>query len=324
MPVLVTGSAGFIGAKVTEMLLDQGQTVVGIDNLNDAYDVQLKHWRLRQLDGRVGFSFERLDITDRERLTRLFARENAFDAIINLAARAGVRQSVEDPWTYFETNVMGTLNLLELCRQHGVPKFLQASSSSVYGASTAVPFQEDADTSHPISPYAASKQAAETLCYTYHHLYGMDITVFRYFTVYGPAGRPDMSPFRFVQWLSEGQPLLVYGDGTQSRDFTYVDDIARGTIAALGLTGHHVLNLGSDHPIVLTEVIAQFEQLLGKTATLDRRPPQSTDVPSTWADITQARALLNWQPQTAFAEGAARLVDWYLANRSWARGLKTS
>ena len=236
--VLVTGCAGFIGARVTELLLNQGHTVVGVDNLNDAYDVRLKHWRLARLEGRPGFTFHRLDITDRMALHTLFealAVSGLLSAVVNLAARAGVRQSVENPWVYYETNVTGTLNLLELCREYGGKKFVLASTSSLYGANNPRPFCEDADTDEPLSPYAASKKAAETLCYTYYYLYGLDVTVLRYFTVYGPAGRPDMSLFRFVQWISEGRPVIVYGDGTQERDFTYVDDIARGTLAALKL-----------------------------------------------------------------------------------------
>ena len=233
--VLVTGCAGFIGWKVCEFLLKEGYIVIGVDNLNDAYDVRLKHWRLAQLEGQPGFTFHRLDITDRPALARSTFNVQRFDAVINLAARAGVRQSVENPWVYFETNVTGMLNLLDLCRDFGIKKFVQASTSSLYGANNPRPFCEDADTDEPLSPYAASKKAAETLCYTYYYLYGLDVTVLRYFTVYGPAGRPDMSLFRFVQWISEGRPVIVYGDGTQERDFTYVDDIARGTLAALKL-----------------------------------------------------------------------------------------
>lgn len=327
MHVLVTGSAGFIGSHVCHTLLAAGHTVVGVDNFTDAYDVRLKEWRHTQLKERPGFDFHRLDICDRPAVSRLFEQAGGaaepFDVVINLAARAGVRQSVEDPWVYFQVNVTGTLNLLESCRRHGVHKFVLASSSSVYGAGEAVPFREDADTSRPISPYAASKKAAEVLCHTYHHLYGLNLTVFRYFTVYGPAGRPDMSPFRFVQWIREGRPVVVYGDGSQSRDFTYVADIARGTTAALSLTGCHTINLGSDKPVALNDMIAQLEALIGRKAQIDRRPALSTDVPRTWADITRARALLGWQPETTFAEGARLLVEWYGENRDWARDIHT-
>lgn len=318
---LVTGAAGFIGSKVTELLLADGHTVVGIDNLNNAYDVRLKHWRLAQLEGKPGFEFHRLDITDREALRELFSLR--FDAVINLAARAGVRQSVENPWVYFETNVTGTLNLLELCREHDVPKFVLASTSSLYGKDNPMPYREDADTNHPLSPYAASKKAAEILCYTYHYLYGIDVTVFRYFTVYGPAGRPDMSLFRFVQWVSEGRPVHIYGDGTQQRDFTYVDDIARGTIAGLRPLGYEVINLGSDTPVPLMDTVRLIEDLTGKTAQLEFHPFPKADVYATWADINKARRLLGWHPQMTHRQGIAALVEWYQANRDWARGIIT-
>ena len=329
--VLVTGCAGFIGAKVTEFWLADGHVVVGVDNLNDAYDVRLKHWRLAQLDGKPGFEFHRLDITDRSALARSTFNVQRFDAVINLAARAGVRQSVKNPWIYFETNVTGTLNLLELCREFGVKKFILASTSSLYGANNPRPFQEDANTDGPLSPYAASKKAAEALCYTYHYLYDIDVTILRYFTVYGPAGRPDMSLFRFVQWISEGRPVIVYGDGQQSRDFTYVDDIARGTLAALKPmcfdeaqeSGYEAINLGSDRPIVLTDAIRLVEELVGKRAMLEYRPRHPADILATWADISKAERLLGWRPQTTFREGVTRLVDWYQRNREWARNVAT-
>jgi UDP-glucuronate 4-epimerase len=244
-------------------------------------------------------------------------------AIINLAARAGVRQSVENPWVYIETNTTGTLNLLELARQHGVPKFVLASTSSLYGQHNPMPYREDADTNQPLSPYAASKKAAEALCYTYHYLYGIDVTVFRYFTVYGPGGRPDMSLFRFVQWTAEGRPVLVYGDGQQSRDFTYVDDIARGTIAGLKPVGYEVINLGSDQPVVLMDALRTVERLLGQSARIDFQPMHRADVPATWADISKAERLLGWRPQVTTDEGIRRLVAWYQANRAWAREVAT-
>jgi len=373
---LVTGCAGFIASKVAEFLLADGHAVVGVDNLNDAYDPRLKHWRLAQLEGKPGFELYRLDICDREALRRLFeqgskgAREQRsggaegqgssaeftpallppsslapqhpgtsapFDAIVNLAARAGVRQSVENPWVYFETNVTGMLNLLELCKECGVRKFIQASTSSLYGANNPRPFREDANTDGPLSPYAASKKAAETLCYTYHYLYDIDVTVLRYFTVYGPAGRPDMSLFRFVQWISEGRPVIVYGDGQQSRDFTYVDDIARGTIAALlnpkteisnsqseiRNPKYEVINLGSDRPVVLMDAIRLVEELVGKKATLEYKPRHPADVLATWADIGKAKRLLGWQPRAQFREGLAHLAAWYRENRQWAKDVQT-
>ena len=318
---LLTGAAGFIASKVAELLLGDGHTVVGIDNLNDAYDVRLKQWRLAQLEGKPGFEFNKLDICDRDGLRRLF--DVPLDAVINLAARAGVRQSVADPWVYFETNVTGTLNLLEMCREFGVHKFVLASTSSLYGANNPRPFREDANTNHPLSPYAASKKGAEALCYTYHYLYGIDVTVFRYFTVYGPAGRPDMSLFRFTQWISEGHPVTVYGDGQQSRDFTYVDDIARGTIAGLQPVGYEVINLGSDEPIVLMDAIRLVEELTGEEANLEFKPRHPADILATWADIGKAERVLGWGPQVSFKDGVARLVAWYGENRKWAKDVVT-
>jgi UDP-glucuronate 4-epimerase len=323
---LVTGVAGFIASNVARRLLDQGHTVVGVDNVNDAYDVRIKEWRLAQIEGQPGFEFHRLDITDRATMAAAFARLHAqapFDAVINLAARAGVRQSVQDPWAYVDTNVTGTLNLLELCREHDVKKFVLASTSSLYGARNPRPFREDADTNGPLSPYAASKKGAEAMCYTYHYLYGIDVTVFRYFTVYGPAGRPDMSVFRFVKWINEEHPVQVYGDGRQSRDFTYVDDIARGTIAGLKPLGFEVINLGSDEPVVLMDAIRLIERLLDKEALLEHKPRHPADVMATWADIGKAERLLGWRPQVSFEEGISRAVTWYQANRDWAKDVVT-
>ena len=325
---LLTGSAGFIASAVCNQLLQQGHRVVGIDNLNDAYDVRLKEWRLRQTEGKPGFTFIRADISNMEAMRSLFAKEQkesgrTFDAVINLAARAGVRQSVENPWVYVETNVTGTLNLLELCKEHGVKKFLMASTSSLYGAHNPRPFREDADTGKTLSPYAASKKAGEVLCYTYHHLYGIDIAIPRYFTVYGPAGRPDMSLFRFTQWINEGRKVLIYGDGSQSRDFTYVEDIARGTIACLSLTGYNIVNLGSDRPHGLMDVVRLIEKLTGKRANLEYKPMHPADVLATWADIGKARSALGWQPETNFEAGITALVDWYNVNREWAKDIDT-
>jgi nucleoside-diphosphate-sugar epimerase len=324
---LVTGAAGFIASRVVEFLLDEGHTVTGVDNLNDAYDVRLKEWRLARLRGRPNYFFHRLDIVDRLALRELFASTSStgapYDAVVNLAARAGVRPSVENPWLYVETNVTGTLNLLELCREFAVNKFVLASTSSLYGARNPRPFREEADTDGPLSPYAASKKAAEALCYTYHHLYELDVTVFRYFTVYGPAGRPDMAPLRFVQWISEGRPVTVYGDGRQSRDFTYVDDVARGTIAGLRSLGYEVINLGCDQPVVLNDFIRLIESLTGREARLEFFPSHPADVRATWANIDKAERLLSWRPQISLRDGLARLVDWYQANRDWASRIET-
>ena len=318
---LVTGVAGFIASKVAEFLLADGHTVVGVDNLNNAYDVRLKQWRLDQIKNHPNFEFHQLSITDLKALRPLF--ETQFDAIINLAAWAGVRRSVENPWVYIDTNVTGTLNLLELCKEFGVKKFVLSSTSSLYGKDNPMPYREDANTDHPLSPYAASKKAAEALCYTYHYLYGLDVTVFRYFTVYGPAGRPDMSLFRFVQWISEGRPVTVFGDGKQSRDFTYVDDIARGTIAGLKPLGYEVINLGSDTPVVLMDAIRLVEELVEKKAKIEYKPRHPADVLATWANISKAERLLGWRPQVSFEKGIRQLAVWYQTNRSWAKRVTT-
>jgi nucleoside-diphosphate-sugar epimerase len=269
----VTGCAGFIGWKVTEFLLAEGHTVVGVDNLNDAYDVRLKHWRLDQTKDHPNFTFHRLDICNREALHELFnpqseIRNPKFDAMINLAARAGVRQSVGNPWVYIETSVTGTLNLLGLCRVFGVKKFVLASTSSLYGANNPQPFREDANTDGPLSPYAASKKAPEALCYTYHYLYSMDVVVLRYLTVYGPAGRSDMSVFQFIRWIAEGELLHLYDDGSQSHHFIYVNDIAVGMFRALQALGYEIINLGVDHPVSLREIIARVEDLFGRKARI--------------------------------------------------------
>lgn len=321
---LLTGVAGFIASQVAEVLLAAGHTVVGLDNLNDAYDVRLKEWRLRRLVGRPGFKFQAADICDRPALEQAWAAGGgAYTAVINLAARAGVRYSVENPWVYLETNTTGTLNLLELCRRAGVPKFVLASTSSLYGSHNPQPYREDADTNRPLSPYAASKKAAEMLCHAYHHLYQLDVSVVRYFTVYGPAGRPDMSLFRFVQWISEGRPVIIFGDGRQSRDFTYVDDIARGTVAALKPLGYEILNLGSDRPAPLMDLLRLIEARVGRTAQIEYRPAHPADVRATWADISKARALLNWEPAFTYERGVEALVAWYRQERAWASQLRT-
>lgn len=322
---ILTGAAGFIGSRVADLLLENSHTIIALDNLNDAYDVRLKDWRLNRLVGQPNFVFRKVDIADRAAVDAIFdefAGEKV-DAVINLAARAGVRQSVENPWIYFDANTTGTLNLLEKCRTLSIPKFILASTSSLYGAHNPMPFSEDADTSRPLSPYAASKKAAETLAYTYHYLYGTDVTVLRFFTVYGPAGRPDMSLFRFVQAVSEGRKVPIYGDGQQSRDFTYVDDIARGAIAALRPLGYEVINLGSDAPVVLADALAAVEEFAGRSATIDRLPMHKSDVRATWANISKAEQLLGWRPRVEMREGIRRLVDWYNANRVWASTIET-
>lgn len=323
MRLLVTGTAGFIGSRVTELLLEQGHQVCGVDNMCAAYDIRLKQHRLKLLEGRPGLDFRLGDISDRGSLSTIWKECGPFDGVVNLAARAGVRQSVENPWVYIDTNVTGTLNLLDLCRRDGVGKFVLASTSSLYGKSNPVPFREDADTDKPLSPYAASKKGAEALCFTYHHLYDLDVTVFRYFTVYGPAGRPDMSLFRFVQWIHEERPLRLYGDGRQSRDFTYVDDIARGTILGLRPLGYQVINLGGDSPHDLLELIALVETEVGRKAEIEQHPMHPADVMATWADISKAGDLLGWRPEVDLAQGVARLCAWYRENRAWAKEIDT-
>ncbi|MHC4398484.1 MAG: NAD-dependent epimerase/dehydratase family protein [Planctomycetota bacterium] len=329
---LVTGCAGFIGARVTGLLLEGGHRVVGVDELNDAYDPRLKQWRLSTLEPHEGFRFHRLDVTDRAAMARLFEagapspdagdiEQTPYSAVINLAARAGVRPSVENPRLYFRTNCDGTLNLLELCRRFGVGKFLLASTSSLYGARKRLPYREEDDTDRPLSPYAASKKAAETLAHAYHHLHGLDVTVLRYFTVYGPAGRPDMSVFRFIRRMAEGEPIVVYGDGTQRRDFTYVDDVARGTVAALAPFGYEVINLGADRPVKISAIVAQIAELVGRRPVIRHRPAHRADVPATWADVSKARRLLGWSPEVSLQEGLTRSVQWYRDNRDVARPL---
>lgn len=322
---LVTGAAGFIGARTSEMLIEQGHTVVGVDNLNDAYDVRIKEFRLRKLQALDGFEFVRDDISDREILNRQSPITNrSFDAVINLAARAGVRYSVSDPWTFLNSNVLGTLNMLELCRQTGCKKFLLASTSSIYGANPPYPTPETASSSEPLQPYAASKKGAEVLAHSYHYLHNIDVSVVRYFTVYGPAGRPDLAMFRFVQWISEGRPVLVNGDGKQSRGFTFVDDIARGTIAALKPLGFEIVNLGGHEVISINDLIGLTEEVVGKSAQVQYGPPNLADMFQNWADVSKARQLLGWQPQVGLREGMERLVEWYRAEREWAKDIVTA
>ncbi|NUQ64680.1 MAG: GDP-mannose 4,6-dehydratase [Pirellulales bacterium] len=314
-PYLVTGCAGFIASRVTGLLLEAGHRVVGVDNLNDAYDPRLKHWRLGRLKSHTAFRFRQMDISDRTSVEQLFEEDGPFGGVVNLAARAGVRTSVEDPWVYYRANCEGTLNLLDACRGYGVRKFLLASTSSLYGSHNPVPYREDADTNCPLSPYAASKKAAETLAFTYHYLHGLDVSVLRYFTVYGPAGRPDMSVFRFIRRIAEGEPIVVFGDGSQERDFSYVDDIARGTVAALGDVGYEVINLGGDRPVRLSAVIETISSLVGQPVKIDHRPAHPADVPATWADVSKARKLLGWTPEVSIEEGLRRSVQWYRENR---------
>tara|TARA_B100000242_G_scaffold185520_1_gene133357 strand:- start:11370 stop:12356 length:987 start_codon:yes stop_codon:yes gene_type:complete len=322
---LVTGAAGFIASQVSKQLLDQGERVVGVDNLNDYYDVRLKNWRLEQLKARLNsenFSFSDLDIEDQAKLSDLFQAKGPFNAVLNLAARAGVRYSMENPHVYLSTNAEGTLNLLECMRTHGCKKLVLASTSSLY-AGQKMPFTEDLAVNEPLSPYAASKKAAELMAYSYHKLYQMDVSVVRYFTVFGPAGRPDMSPYRFIKWIAEEETIQMFGDGSQSRDFTYVDDIGRGTIAAIEDIGYQIINLGGGrNPVSLNTIISKIEELLDKKAKIDHKPFHAADLMETWADISKAKNLLGWEPQVSLDEGLEKSIQWYMDNRNWLKEVK--
>jgi nucleoside-diphosphate-sugar epimerase len=320
---LVTGSAGFIAARVVEFLLQDGHHVIGVDNMNDAYDVRMKEYRLSLLQAQNNFQFSQLDIADRDSLLRLRDQLDGVEAVFNLAARAGVRSSVVDPWLYYDTNLTGTLNLLDLCREVGITKFILASTSSIYGAKAPLPTPEGASSSYPLQPYAASKKAAEVLCYTYHYLHGIDVTVNRYFTVYGPAGRPDMSMFRFMQWIAEGQPVRIFGDGEQTRGFTYVDDIARGTIMGLKPVGYEIFNLGGHEQISINNLVDAIADEMDQPATRQYEPAAQADMLASWADVTKAGRVLGWEPQVVLAEGMARMAAWYKSERAWAAAIET-
>lgn len=323
---LITGAAGFIGARTSEILISQGHTVTGLDNMNDAYDPRMKEYRLKKLQALPGFTFHKLDISDRETVLgpRSTVTGQHFDGIINLAARAGVRFSVENPWIFLESNTTGTLNMLELCRRTGCGKFIMASTSSIYGANPPYPTPESASSSEPLQPYAASKKGAEAMTHAYHHLYNIDATVLRFFTVYGPAGRPDLALFRFVQWILEDRPVHINGDGEQSRGFTYIDDIVRGILAALKPVGYEVINLGGHEVITINGLVTLIEELTGKKAEVIHGPPNPADMYTNWADVSKARDLLGWSPQFDMHTGTQALIDWYLAERSWAKDVLTA
>lgn len=316
MKILITGCAGFIGARTTQLALEGGHEIVGIDNLNDYYDVRIKNERLDPLLQTDGFQFHELDIEDGNGLDRIFSCHQ-FDAVINLAARAGVRASIIDPHVYMRTNTVATLNLLERMARNGISKFVIASTSSLY-AGQSLPFTEDATVTRPISPYAATKLAAEALSYVWHHLHGIDVSVLRYFTVYGPGGRPDMAPFRFAEWIRRGQPIQLFGDGSATRDFTYIDDIARGTLAALKPLGYEIINLGGgNRPVAINEMIHALEHHLGKSAVIDHQPAFAADMKDTAAEIGKAEALLGWKPRIPPDDGFAETARWHLANARW-------
>lgn len=318
--IVVTGCAGFIGWKAAHSLLERGDNVLGIDNLNDYYDPKMKEWRLLTLLNKPNFEFQKLDIGNYESLKSLL-KGKKIEAIINLAARAGVRASVENPWVYLDTNLKGTLNLLEICKDSGIKKFVLASTSSIYGLED-IPFSEDIKTDKPLAQYSATKKGAEVLCYSYHYLYGIDISIPRYFTVYGPAGRPDMSVFQFMRRINEGMPIKIFGDGKQKRDFTYIDDIADGTIRGLRPLGYEIFNLGNNSSVELLYVINLIEDFLGKKAKMEFLPRHPADVPATWADIKRAKELLDWEPKVKIEEGIERTGRWYVENRDWLKGVK--
>jgi len=327
--VLVTGAAGFIGAALCERLLARGDEVVGIDNLNDYYEVSLKEARLARLTGRPGFRFERLDLADRAGMERLFASEG-FAGVVNLAAQAGVRYSLENPHAYIESNVVGFLHVLEGCRHHGVGHLVFASSSSVYGANTAMPYSVHHNVDHPYSLYAATKKGNELMAHTYAHLYGIPSTGLRFFTVYGPWGRPDMAPIKFARAIVAGRPIDVYNYGNHRRDFTYIDDIVEGVVRVLDRPPQgnpewsgdapdpatsrapwRVYNIGNHEPVHLMRFIELLEENLGRTAQKNLLPLQPGDVPDTYADVSDLKRDVGYQPATPIEEGVRRFVDWF-------------
>ena len=315
--VLVTGALGFIGSFLVKKLLSSGYEVIGIDNLNTYYDPLMKQKRLELLDSYPNFTFIKGDIEDFNFIEELLNNHN-FSVIFNLAARAGVRYSMENPFVYVTTNTLGTLNLLEGARRYKIPKFILASTSSLY-AGEDMPFSEALCVNKPISVYAATKKGAEAIAYSYHYLYDIDVTVLRYFTVYGPFGRPDMSVFRFIKWIDEGSPLILYGDGSQERDFTFVEDIADGTFKAMKKVGYEIINLGGNKPYKLSYVIELIEKYLGKSAKIKMYPFHKADLKATWADIEKAETILGWRPEVSLEAGIEKTVNWYIKNRDWLR-----
>ena len=329
MKILVTGAAGFIGSTLTHRLLDRGDQVVGIDNLNDYYDVRLKQARLDRLRARDGFVFQKLDIVERKGMAELFSA-NKFDAVVHLAAQAGVRYSIENPSAYIDANLVGFLHVLEGCRHSRVGHLVFASSSSVYGANTRLPFSEHDNVDHPVSLYAATKKANELMAHSYASLYGMSCTGLRFFTVYGPWGRPDMALFKFTEGNLAGRPIPVFNRGDMVRDFTYVDDIVEGVIRtmdkpaapAAGWSGERpdpatsyapwrIFNIGNNQPVKLMRYIEVLEQCLGKKAQLELLPMQPGDVPATFADVGELQKAVGYKPQTPIEVGVRRFAEWY-------------
>ncbi len=317
MRVLVTGAAGFIGSHVVEALLGRGDEVVGIDNFNDFYAPSIKRRNVASLASLGGFTLVEGDILGAADLDRCVAL-GPYDAIVHLAAWAGVRPSIERPEVYADVNVRGTLDLLERARRMPAPRFVFASSSSVYGGRETVPFREDDPVDRPISPYAATKKAGEVLCFTYHHLYGIPVSALRFFTVYGPRQRPEMAIHKFATMIARDQEIPVYGDGGTARDYTYVDDVVQGVLAALDrCEGYEIYNLGESQTTRLDALVAKLGAALGRVARVRREPPQPGDVPITFADITKARARLGYDPRTLIDEGLARFAEWF-----WREGVR--
>jgi UDP-glucuronate 4-epimerase len=317
--VLVTGAAGFVGMHVCQALLARGERVLGIDNLNDYYDPALKQARLARLEGQAVFDFERVDVADTEALRRCFAR-GGFDRVVHLAAQAGVRYSVTHPHAYGQANLVGFLNLLEGCRHHAIAHLVYASSSSVYGGNTKLPFAEDDAVDRPVSLYAATKKANELMAHSYSHLYGLPCSGLRFFTVYGPWGRPDMAYWGFTRAILAGEPIAVFNDGRMQRDFTYIDDIVAGVLAVLDrppqregdAAPQRVLNIGGNAPVPLMDFIGELEQAIGLPARCEMKPMQPGDVPATCADVTRLHAVVGGAHRfTPLADGLRRFVHWY-------------
>lgn len=309
--ILVTGGAGFIGSHVCDALLKSGKNVVCVDNFNNYYPPDRKKKNISHNLKNKSFTVEKADISDYKALKRIFAG-NKIVKIIHLAARAGVRPSLEDPFIYEETNIKGTLNLLELSKEFKIKNFVFGSSSSVYGTNTKVPFSENDNTDHAISPYAATKKAGEVLCYTYSHLYGLNISCLRFFTVYGPRGRPDMAPYLFTEHIIRKRPITMYGDGTSKRDYTYVGDIVSGIISALERNyRYEIFNLGESQTVELRELISVIEKNVGIKAKIIIKQMPKGDVPITFADIAKSRKMLDYRPKTGIDEGIKSFVKWY-------------
>jgi UDP-glucuronate 4-epimerase len=311
MKLLLTGAAGFIGFHTAQILLARGDEVIGLDNLNDYYDVTLKQARLAILQKSPNFRFVKLDVADRPNMASLFAQEK-FQRVIHLAAQAGVRYSIQNPLAYIDSNVVGFANLLEGCRHNGVEHLVYASTSSVYGANTKMPFSVHQNVDHPLSFYAATKKANELMAHTYAHLYQLPVTGLRFFTVYGPWGRPDMSVMLFAQAITQGKPIAVFNHGDMQRDFTYIDDIVEGTLRVLDRpTRYAIYNIGNHQPVNLLDYLAALERVLGKKARIEMKPMQPGDVKATYADTSALRAAVGFAPSTPLDTGLARFAEWF-------------